>query len=158
MDQRRSRHKSSRNQAIHRRTDKNRHVTVFDHRIVHPDVHTLSDQAVTRRSSSWREISPLSPTDYRYCTLIFMNSAWNPVLYVWRFKEARYHLKRMVCICSQAKRSKFAQENKAYFATYSIHVLTVHSYSSSVSQSNRKESWDYNRNKRTTEQQVEVKI
>ena len=66
-------------------------------------------------------------------TVMFMNSAWNPVLYVWRFKEARYHLKRIICICSRAKRSKFAKENKAYFATYGISTIQSHRSISTVS-------------------------
>ena len=66
-------------------------------------------------------------------TVMFMNSAWNPVLYVWRFKEAQYHLKRIVCICSQAKRSKFAKENKSYFATYSISTVQSRRSVSTVS-------------------------
>ena len=51
---------------------------------------------------------------------MFLNSALNPVLYVWRFKEARYHFKRLACFWSKAKQTELAQKNKAYFASYEI--------------------------------------
>ena len=52
--------------------------------------------------------------------LLFANSAWNPVLYVWRFQEARFHLKQLACFCCKGKRLQYMRERKSYFATYSI--------------------------------------
>ena len=55
--------------------------------------------------------------------LMFLNSALNPVLYVWRFKEARYHFKRLACFWSRAKLTRLAQKNDAYFASYEIPIV-----------------------------------
>ena len=57
-------------------------------------------------------------------TLIFMNSAWNPVLYVWRFKEARYHLKRMVCIGGPSMQGKIKHTSE--HTAYQLSIHTVH--------------------------------
>lgn len=52
--------------------------------------------------------------------IMFLNSAINPVLYVWRFTEARYQFKRLLFFWSSNRLRvlKIARDN--YFATYSI--------------------------------------
>ena len=55
--------------------------------------------------------------------LVFLNSALNPVLYVWRFREARYHFKRLAYFWSKAKQTRLAQKYNAYFASYEIPIV-----------------------------------
>jgi hypothetical protein len=56
--------------------------------------------------------------------LMFINSAINPCLYVWRFTEARYQLRRMLYCWSAGKLRKLEVERKSFFATYQINIST----------------------------------
>lgn len=53
-------------------------------------------------------------------SLTLLNSAINPVLYVWRFNEARFQLKFFVCVWNKRKTDKIILERNSFFATYSI--------------------------------------
>jgi hypothetical protein len=48
------------------------------------------------------------------------NSAVNPILYVWRFKEARYQLNMLFCLWNEEKLYEIKQERNKTFATYAI--------------------------------------
>lgn len=49
---------------------------------------------------------------------LLANSAINPILYVWRFREARYHMKRLLCFWNEKYieqlQSKHNEENATY--------------------------------------------
>lgn len=51
-------------------------------------------------------------------SLTLLNSAINPVLYVWRFNEARFQLKLFVCVWNKRKTDKIIRERNSFFATY----------------------------------------
>lgn len=53
-------------------------------------------------------------------SLILLNSVINPVLYVWRFTEARYQLKLFFYFWNKEKMEEINQERNSVFATYSI--------------------------------------
>lgn len=53
-------------------------------------------------------------------SLTLLNSPINPVLYVWRFNEARFQLKFFVCVWNKRKTDKIILERNSFFATYSI--------------------------------------
>lgn len=53
-------------------------------------------------------------------SLTLLNSAINPVLYVWKFNEARFQLKIFVCVWNKRKTDKSILERNSFFATYSI--------------------------------------
>jgi hypothetical protein len=55
---------------------------------------------------------------------MFLNSAINPILYVWRFTEARYQLKRILYCWNPEKLRKLEVERKLFFATYDINIST----------------------------------
>ncbi|XP_061186942.1 adrenocorticotropic hormone receptor-like [Saccostrea echinata] len=50
--------------------------------------------------------------------IMLFNSACNPIFYVWRFSEPRYHLKRILCFWNKKQRleieNKYNQENASY--------------------------------------------
>ena len=72
------------------------------------------DQVGEKLNRSLRQFSGIS---------VLLNSALNPVLYVWRFREARYHFKRLAYFWSKAKLTRLAQKNNAYFASYEIPIV-----------------------------------
>lgn len=58
-------------------------------------------------------------------SLILLNSVINPVLYVWRFTEARYQLKLLFYFWNKEKMEEINQERNSVFATYSIPCIKV---------------------------------
>ena len=56
--------------------------------------------------------------------IMFLNSAINPVLYVWRFTESRYQLKKILFIWNSEKLRKLEIERKSFFASYQINYNT----------------------------------
>ena len=52
--------------------------------------------------------------------LRILNSAINPVIYVWSFTEARYQFKRLLFFWSSTRLNRFKIERNNYFATYSM--------------------------------------
>jgi hypothetical protein len=59
-----------------------------------------------------------------FAGIMFLNSAINPVLYVWRFTESRYQLKRILYCWNAEKLRKLESERKAFFATYQINITS----------------------------------
>ncbi|XP_022307975.2 lysophosphatidic acid receptor 1-like [Crassostrea virginica] len=58
--------------------------------------------------------------------IIFMsNSFINPLLYVWRLREARYQAKRLLCCWNRRYIRRLERRNKEDTATYSIYVQHV---------------------------------
>ena len=58
--------------------------------------------------------------------IIFMsNSFINPLLYVWRLREARYQAKRLLCCWNRRFIRRLERRNKEDTATYSIYVQHV---------------------------------
>jgi hypothetical protein len=55
---------------------------------------------------------------------MLLNSAINPILYVWRFTEARYQLKRILYCWNPEKLRKLEVERNSFFATYDINIST----------------------------------
>lgn len=56
-------------------------------------------------------------------SLTLLNSAINPVLYVWRFNEARFQLKLLFCLWNRRKTEKIVLERNSFFATYYISYI-----------------------------------
>lgn len=52
--------------------------------------------------------------------VMFLNSAINPVLYVWRFTESRYQLKKFLFFWNAEKLKKLENERNSFFASYKI--------------------------------------
>lgn len=52
--------------------------------------------------------------------VMFLNSAINPVLYVWRFTESRYQLKKLLFFWNAEKLKKLENERNSFFASYNI--------------------------------------
>ncbi|XP_052695659.1 uncharacterized protein LOC128174062 [Crassostrea angulata] len=52
--------------------------------------------------------------------VMFLNSAINPVLYVWRFTESRYQLKKLLFFWNAEKLKKLESERNSFFASYNI--------------------------------------
>nr|XP_022307974.1 lysophosphatidic acid receptor 1-B-like [Crassostrea virginica] len=60
---------------------------------------------------------------HKVTVLIFMsNSFINPLLYVWRLREARYQAKRLLCCWNHSYIRRLERRNKEDTATYSIYV------------------------------------
>ena len=57
--------------------------------------------------------------------LMVLNSAANPVLYVWRFKEPRYHLKRLFCFFNSSYLRNQATIYNQEIACYSLNSKTL---------------------------------
>ena len=55
-----------------------------------------------------------------FAVLRFLNSAINPILYVWNFTEVRFQLKLLFCFWSPYRLNSINIERNKYFATYSI--------------------------------------
>jgi hypothetical protein len=56
--------------------------------------------------------------------IVFLNSAVNPVFYVWRFTESRYQLKRILYCWNVEKLEKLKVERNRFFATYEMKVIS----------------------------------
>lgn len=56
-------------------------------------------------------------------TLVLLNSACNPVLYVWRFSEPRYRIKKLLCFWNKKKIMAIDQKYSQQTASYSIYSI-----------------------------------
>uniref|UniRef100_A0A8W8L241 palmitoyl-CoA hydrolase n=1 Tax=Magallana gigas TaxID=29159 RepID=A0A8W8L241_MAGGI len=54
---------------------------------------------------------------------LLANSAINPILYVWRFREARYHMKRLLCFWNE----KYIEQLQRFCAAYKP-VVFIHGF------------------------------
>ena len=69
---------------------------------------------------------PQFRTIHTVTAIIFMsNSFINPLLYVWRLREARYQAKRLLCCWNRRYIRRLERRNKEDTATYSIYVQHV---------------------------------
>ena len=69
---------------------------------------------------------PQFRTIHTVTAIIFMsNSFINPLLYVWRLREARYQAKRLLCCWNRRFIRRLERRNKEDIATYSIYVQHV---------------------------------
>lgn len=59
--------------------------------------------------------------------LVLLNSIINPCLYVWRFREARYQCRKIVCFWNRKMLQQDDNNRKQSHATYRINVTSVHS-------------------------------
>lgn len=55
--------------------------------------------------------------------VLLLNSIINPVLYVWRFREARFQLKMLMCFWDKIQREKIENQRNRFFATYTISII-----------------------------------
>lgn len=56
--------------------------------------------------------------------LMFLNSAINPCLYVWRFTESKYQLKMIIYYWNLEKLHKLEVERNKFFTTYEINTYS----------------------------------
>lgn len=56
--------------------------------------------------------------------LVILNSACNPIMYVWRFSEPRYHMKRLLWFWNKQKLLRIDQIYNQETATYDICVIS----------------------------------
>lgn len=61
--------------------------------------------------------------------IMFLNSAVNPFLYVWRLTESRYQLKRIITFWNFEKLQKLEVERNIFFTTYEINTCFLESRS-----------------------------
>lgn len=57
-------------------------------------------------------------------SIVLLNSACNPFFYVWRFKEPRYHLKKLLCFWNREMILSIDRNYNQKNATYEIHVTS----------------------------------
>jgi hypothetical protein len=55
--------------------------------------------------------------------MVLLNSACNPVFYVWRFSEPRYHMKRWLCFWSKHRRETIDRLYNQQYASYEIQTI-----------------------------------
>lgn len=55
--------------------------------------------------------------------VLLLNSIINPILYVWRFREARFQLKMLMCFWDKIQREKIENQRNRFFATYTISII-----------------------------------
>lgn len=58
-------------------------------------------------------------------TMVLLNSACNPVFYVWRFSEPRYHVKRWFCFWNKRMREKIDRLHNQQYASYDIYTIST---------------------------------
>lgn len=56
--------------------------------------------------------------------LVIINSACNPIMYVWRFSEPRYHMKKLLWFWNKQKLLQIDQKYNQETATYDICVIS----------------------------------
>lgn len=55
-------------------------------------------------------------------SFVLLNSACNPVLYVWRFSEPRYHMKKLLCCWNKQRLRTIDQKYNQEFASFDIYT------------------------------------
>jgi hypothetical protein len=55
--------------------------------------------------------------------MVLLNSACNPVFYVWRFSEPRYHMKRWFYFWSKRRREIIDKQYNEQYASYDINTV-----------------------------------
>jgi hypothetical protein len=56
--------------------------------------------------------------------MVLLNSACNPVFYVWRFSEPRYHMKRWFYFWSKHRRETLDRQHNQQYASYDIYTVS----------------------------------
>jgi hypothetical protein len=69
---------------------------------------------------------------------VLLNSVVNPFLYVWRFSEARYQCKRIICFWNQKLLQQEDSERKQTYATYRINVTSANFCQTSLAENEKK--------------------
>lgn len=57
--------------------------------------------------------------------LLLLNSAINPVMYVWRFQEARYHFKKLLCFWNKTMVDMIDQKHNQKTASYEFKTISM---------------------------------
>lgn len=55
-------------------------------------------------------------------SLVLLNSTCNPVLYVWRFSEPRYHMQKLLCCWNKQRPRTIDQKYNQEFASFDIYT------------------------------------